>query len=49
MTSIWVSPDTKTGYLFGWNTTYRLPNKKDDRLFADFNHAVYEKLFPVIK
>ena len=49
MTSIWVNPDTKTGYLFGWNTTYRLPNKKDDRLFADFNRAVYGKLLPLIK
>jgi CubicO group peptidase (beta-lactamase class C family) len=49
MTSLWVNPVAKTGYLFGWNTTYRLPNKKDDDLFVDFNHVVYEKLFPLLK
>jgi CubicO group peptidase (beta-lactamase class C family) len=46
MTSLWINPETDTGYLFAWNTTYRAPNQKDDALFANFNHTVYEKILP---
>ena len=49
MSSIWVNSEKRAGYLFGWNTTYRLPNKKDENLFHEFNRSIYEELFPLIK
>lgn len=49
MSSIWINPEAKSAYLFAWNTTYRLPNKKDENLFRDFNDKMYEKLLPLIR
>ena len=49
MSAIFVNIDTNCGYLFAWNTTYRLPNKKDDKLFRKFNNAVCEELLPLLK
>ena len=49
MSAIFVNPKANSGYLFAWNTTYRLPNKKDDKLFRKFNDTVYEELLPLLK
>lgn len=49
MVSLWVNTINKTSYLFGWNTTYRLPRKTDERLFSEFNNVVYEELLPLLK
>ena len=49
MSAIFVNTETNSGYLFAWNTTYRLPNKKDDKLFRKFNDTVCEELLPLLK
>ncbi len=49
MSSVWVNTETKSGYLFAWNTTYRLPNKKDDKLFKQINNAMYGEVLPLLK
>ncbi|HEX8532069.1 MAG TPA: serine hydrolase domain-containing protein, partial [Cytophagales bacterium] len=47
LSSIWVNVATKTGYVLAWNTSHRLPVKKDDALFRDLNEAAYNRLFPL--
>jgi CubicO group peptidase (beta-lactamase class C family) len=47
LSSIWVNVATKTGYALAWNTSHRLPVKKDDALFRDLNEAMYNRLFPL--
>ena len=49
MSSVWVNIETKSGYLFAWNTTYRLPNKKDDTLFKQISNAMYGEVLPLLK
>jgi hypothetical protein len=49
MSSIWVNLETKTGYALAWNTTHRLPVKKDNELFSDINEVAYNSLFPLFK
>ncbi len=49
MSSFWVNLETKTAFAFAWNTTHRLPVKKDDKLFREINEVVYSRIFPVFK
>lgn len=49
MSSIWVNLETKTGYALAWNTSHRLPVKKDNELFRDVNEVAYNSLFPLFK
>jgi hypothetical protein len=49
LSSLWVNLETKTGYILAWNTSHRLPVRKDDELFHDLNEAVYNRLFPAFK